>query len=171
MRFEAEIPYPVDTVVTSFCDNAIRKKWDTQISDKNKVFDERIEGNIQYDKVYHYTKFPFMISDREIVAERKIVRSYTGDSKKTLVTLHSIEEPSYPIKSNPVRTTMYVNAFYFEANGDKSTKVISVRKWDMHFAGPMLKMMKKKGGPGADAVKTMIDGIKKGCEMVLESKK
>ena len=33
------------------------------------------------------------------------------------------------------------------------------------------KAIEKKGGPGADAVKTMIDGIKKGCEMVLESKK
>lgn len=171
MRFETEIPYPLDTVVTSFCDNTIRKQWDTQISDKNKVFDKRTEGNIEYEKIYHYTKFPFMISDREILAERKIVNSYAGDSKRTLVTLHSIEDPSYPIKSNPVRTTMYVNSFYFESIGDKSTKLISVRKWDMHFAGPMLKMMKRKGGPGAEAVKTMIDGIKKGCEMVLESKK
>ena len=112
MKTEGKIPYSISLIRKILIDTPGMDKWDKAFS-KHEVLETFPEENgIIKSIIYLYIEFPFMMSNRDIVQEKKIWKEYNNNKNSLLILSKSVEHPSKPPQKNEIRAEMILTGLY-----------------------------------------------------------
>lgn len=139
---ECTFPYDMMFVVNSITDLEMEKKWHKG-AEKSVIISKKKEDDYEVEIKYALTKFPWPMSDRDWLTERKIFFNYCGDPTQCLIICQSTTHPKYPVKDNPVRAEIAIQGHHFKKLDNNSTKLTMVTQGDVKISG-MKGMARKK---------------------------
>lgn len=158
------LPYSLETILKAFNTIEIRRKWDKSFN-KIEVLSKNEEENKSTEVLYLYMPFPFMMTDRDWIQQKKFWNNYAGP-KTALFHMKSVEHPNYPPKEKPIRATMFIGGYYMEEVNEKETKIITLNHTDVKLSKMMMGMANKKAPEGS---KKFLESLRKGCEIVVNN--
>lgn len=82
---------------------------------------------------YLYAKLPLMISDRDIVQEKKTWPIYNGDPETYLDVTKSVTHPKYPPTDDAVRAEKIIGGTYLKVKSPKETLMYMINHCDLKF--------------------------------------
>ena len=147
---DATIDCPASEVNRQLNSFDLRKKWEDSLKKKGKLIKEEDLGNgIKIIYYYGFIKMSFLFSDRDMVVRKKIWENYNGEKDCCLNELHSIENPDYPAKDDPVRATLENKSKFVQPLGQNKTKFYYVNKFDLKVS-VSASMMEGKGADSTE---------------------
>ena len=142
---DATIDCPASEVNRQLNSFDLRMKWEDSLKKKGKLIKEEDLGNgIKIIDYYAFIKMSIIFSDRDMVVRKKIWENYNGEKDCCLNELHSIENPDYPAKDDPVRATLENKSKFVQPLGPNQTKFYYVNKFDLKVS-VSASMMEGKG--------------------------
>ncbi|MCQ2821577.1 MAG: START domain-containing protein [archaeon] len=160
VKNEVIIPYPKDFIIKALTDLETEQKWHKAASG-TKILSSGQEEDFQQDIRYNYTKFPWPLSDRDWVIQRKWWFNYGGDSTQGLLLTKSCEHSDYPAKEKPVRAMIYIQGHHFQELDNGQTKLTMISQADIKISA-MKGMIEKKMPEGQmKYFEEMLKGFKK----------
>jgi len=147
---DATIDCPASEVNRQLNSFDLRMKWEDSLKKKGKLIKEEDLGNgIKIIDYYGFIKMPIIFSDRDMVVRKKIWENYNGEKDCCLNELHSIENPDYPAKDDPVRATLENKSKFVQPLGPNQTKFYYVNKFDLKVS-VSASMMEGKGADSTE---------------------
>ena len=121
--------YEVNNQINSF---ELRQKWEESLKQGKLIKKEDLGNGVKIIDYYGQIKMPPLVaSDRDIVVRKTIWENYNGERDACLTELHSIENPNYPPKDDPVRATLLNKSKYIKPIDDNRTKLYYASKYDL----------------------------------------
>ena len=106
-------------------------KWDKTFKNHEVIQKYPIENGVERKIDYLYIKMPVMMTDRELVQEKKIWVEYNGDPKNMLVYQRSITNSKYPVQEKPIRAEMIIGGIYLKEISPSETLIYLVNNFDL----------------------------------------
>ena len=131
LKTEGKIPYSLSMIRNILMDTPGMDKWDKAFS-KHEVIEQFPEENGIIRAIeYLYIKFPLMMSNRDIVQEKKIWKEYNGNKNSLLIISKSVEHPSRPPQKNEIRAEMILTGMYLREDIMGETLIYMINNVDL----------------------------------------
>ena len=131
LKTEGKIPYSLSMIRNILMDTPGMDKWDKAFS-KHEVIEQFPEENGIIRAIeYLYIKFPLMMSNRDIVQEKKIWKEYNGNKNSLLIVSKSVEHPSRPPQKNEIRAEMILTGMYLREDIMGETLIYMINNVDL----------------------------------------
>ena len=160
LKTEGKIPYSLSMIRNILMDTPGMDKWDKAFS-KHEIIEQFPEENGIIRAIeYLYIKFPLMMTNRDIVQEKKIWKEYNENKNSLLIISKSVEHPSRPPQKKEIRAEMILTGMYLREDINGETLIYMINNVDLKVKTgiDLVNKMAKK------APKEFIENLTKFCK-------
>ena len=131
LKTEGKIPYSLSLIRKILMDTPGMDKWDKAFS-KHEVIETFPEENGIIKSInYLYIKFPLMMSNRDIVQEKKIWKEYNSNKNSLLILSKSVEHKSKPPQKKEIRAEMILTGIYLREDKKDECLIYMINNVDL----------------------------------------